>query len=271
MDGPSYPRATWRLLTEPRPRDGAWNLAEDEAILRAVAGGHAPPTLRLYTFLPAVTLGRGQSIDEADRGMMALYGYRLLRRSSGGTAVFHSGEIAYSVVLPDDDPRIAGGVVASYRTLSQPLVYALEQVGLGAVQATSHPENRRVKSPVCFEISSDYEITVDGRKLVGSAQMRIKGGILQHGAIPLSGDIGHIGELLVSRPDPERIRARATTLNEVLERPVDWEEIAEALVAGFGRLLNVELQAGTLLPEERAEMEQLVAAKYTDERWTARI
>jgi lipoate-protein ligase A len=101
--------------------------------------------------------------------------------------------------------------------------------------------------------------------------MRIKGGVLQHGAIPLTGDIGHIGELLASRPDPERIRTRATTLREVLGRTVEWEEMAAALVAGFARLLNVALRAGTLQPQERTEAERLEETKYATERWTARV
>ncbi|MFP4344180.1 MAG: biotin/lipoate A/B protein ligase family protein [Anaerolineales bacterium] len=270
MSAHAYPPAVWRLLREERPNDGAYNLAVDEAILRAVVAQLAPPTLRLYTWEPAVTLGRGQPVADIAQEVLRAHGYRLLRRPTGGTAVLHGDELTYSVAVPDDDPRVAGDIVASYRRLSRPILSALRAVGVSRVAAMSHSENRRMRSPVCFEISSDYEITVDDRKLVGSAQMRVRGGILQHGSIPLSGDIAHIGELLVARIHPERIRGRATTLEEALRHPISRRTLEEALVSAFGEILNLELQPGSLLLEERMVAERLVAEKYGNRAWTAR-
>lgn len=270
MNAPAYPPATWRLLREEQSHDGAYNMAVDEAILRAVVARLAPPTLRLYTWRPAVTLGRGQPLADVDQEAVQAHNYQLLRRPTGGTAVFHGDELTYSVALRDDDPRVAGDIVASYRHLSHPILQALRAVGVARGAALSHSENRRMRSPVCFEISSDYEITVDDRKLVGSAQMRIRGGVLQHGSIPLSGDIAHIGELLVARIHPDRIRSRAITLEEALEHAIPRQTLEEALVGAFSERLNLALQPGSLLLEERMAAERLVKEKYGNRAWTAR-
>ena len=118
---------------------------------------------------------------------------------------------------------------------------------------------------------SDYEITVGGRKLVGSAQMRTRSVVLQHGALPLYGDITRICPLLKAHPDPARVRARATTVEQALGRTVTWDEAAEALAAGFAEALNLRLEPGTLTAEERVWAEELRAGKYATDEWTRRV
>ncbi len=269
---PTYPRAAWRLLYEPSPHSGAWNMAVDEAILRSIAAGEAPPTLRLYAWAPpAMTLGRGQPLADADQAALQAAGYGLVRRPTGGRAVLHTDEITYMAAAPEDEPRFTGGIVNSYRGISRAIVNALERLGLTEVRADHHAENRGFKGAVCFEMPSDYEITVAGRKLVGSAQMRIKGGILQHGTLPLTGDIARVGLYLVERPAPERIRARALTLHDALGEPVGWETAAEALRAAFAATLNLELRPGALSAAEMARIAQLRDEKYDHPDWTGRV
>jgi lipoate-protein ligase A len=123
---------------------------------------------------------------------------------------------------------------------------------------------------VCFEIPSDYEITAGGRKLVGSAQMRTQGVVLQHGAVPLYGDIARICLFLASHPDHERVRARATTIEETLGRPVTWRETADAIIQGFAEALALQFESGTLSKAERDWVEALRAEKYQLEEWTER-
>jgi lipoate-protein ligase A len=115
---------------------------------------------------------------------------------------------------------------------------------------------------------SDYEITVGRRKLVGSAQMRAQGVVLQHGAMPLYGDIARICPLLASHPDPTRVRARAVAVDEVLGRPVSWDEAAGALAAGFAEALNLVLAPDALTAEELAEAQALRTEKYATAQWT---
>ena len=268
-----YPPATWRLILEPHPKAGALNMATDEVLLREVAARRSPPTLRLYAWSPpALTLGRGQPFADADVARLAADNVTLLRRATGGTAVFHGDELAYTVAVTNDEPRLTGGIAESYQGLSAALLYALEKVGLHNAEASAHAEHRGgPRSPVCFELPSDYEITVGARKLFGSAQMRIKGGILQHGTLPLSGDIARIGDYLTARPPAARIRAHALTLHDALGHTVAWREIAGALVAGFTATLNLTLIAISLTPAERRLIDQLVTEKYTNPAWTEKV
>jgi lipoate-protein ligase A len=272
--GAQVPRSTWRLIAAPNPRPAALNLAIEEAVLRAVAARTAPPTLLLYAWAPpALVLGRGQPYSDADVAALRAHGYDLVRRPSGGTAVLHTYELTYGVVVPRDEPRLTGvDIVESYRGLGQALRDALLSLGVDRAEAEPHAESRRgPRSEVCFEIPSDYEITVDGRKLLGSSQMRIRGGILQHGSLPLRGDIAAIGAFLTAHPPAERIRRHAITLEEALGRAVPWSAAADALVNSFAGVLNLSLLPGPLLPQERRAAERLHREKYANDAWTAKV
>jgi lipoate-protein ligase A len=247
-------------------------MAMDEAISRAVAAGQVPPTLRLYAWEPAcLSLGRGQPLADVNLQALQAAGYGLVRRPTGGKAILHIDELTYSVVAPEVEPRVAGGIVESYRRLSAGLVSGLERLGIMDLAADERAKNHRPQGPVCFEAPSDYEITIGGRKLVGSAQMRTRSVVLQHGALPLYGDITRICPLLTSRPDPVRVRARATTVEEALGRTVTWDQAADALALGFSESLNLHLEPGTLTSEERAGAERLQSEKYATDEWTRRV
>ena len=266
-----YPPATWRLIRSV-PASGATNMAMDEAILRAVAAGLVLPTLRLYAWEPGcLSLGRAQPWSDVDLPALRSAGFDLVRRPTGGKAILHVDELTYSVSAPLTLPQVAGSIVESYRRLSAGLVRGLERLGVTGLVADQRVENRHAAGPVCFEVPADYEITVGGRKLVGSAQMRTGGVVLQHGALPLWGDITRICVLLVARPDPAHVRARATTIVEALGRPVTWDEVVEALAVGFAEALNLRLVPGTLTGQEQTWAEELRAGKYATDEWTHRV
>jgi lipoate-protein ligase A len=271
-----YPPASWRLIRS-APADGATNMAVDEAILRAVVDGRVPPTLRFYAWEPpCLSLGRSQEVADVDLDALRAAGYGLVRRPTGGKAILHIGELTYSVIVPQGDPRVAGGIVGSYRRLSVGLVRGLERLGVMDLVADRRAESRRHEGPVCFEVPSDYEITAGGRKLVGSAQMRSHGVVLQHGALPLWGDITRICSLLVAHPDPAKVRARATSVEQALSgsgrtqagRLVTWEQAAGALAGGLAEALNLDLEPGVLTVEERGWTEELRAERYATHEWT---
>lgn len=278
MKHAKYPNATWRLLLEPHPRSGALNMAIDEVLLRGVASGQSPPTLRLYQwFPPGLTLGRGQRVADVDAESLNGSDITLLRRMTGGTAVLNTENvISYTVTVKDNDSRFAGTIAESYRGVSLALIAGLNLLGLRTAEAKAlDPElavqNRGNRSPVCFEIPSYYEITVAGRKLVGSSQMRSRGGILQHGTLYLDGDIGEISNFLSSHPEPNRIRSKTVTLREALGNSQSYMEVAQAFVQGFRVAWNLELAAGSLLPGKRSQVEQLLAEKYENPTWTGRL
>lgn len=268
----SETRPVWRLLLS-RPDHGAANMAIDEAIQQGVAAGTASPTLRLYSWEPpCLSLGRAQRVRDADRAALQAAGIDLVRRPTGGRAILHVDELTYSLTVPLSDPLVAGTVVESYRRLSAGLARGMERLGLSGCAADRQAVRRgRSGGAACFDGTSHYEITFDGKKLIGSAQARAGGVVLQHGSLPLSGDIGRICSALASRPDPDDVRTRAATLKEALARDVGWEEAAEAMATGFAEAFDLSLEPRGLTPAEQARARELEAEKYGCEEWTGRV
>jgi lipoate-protein ligase A len=191
-----------------------------------------------------------------------LAGVDLVRRPTGGRAILHTDELTYSIALPASDPRAAGGVVESYRRLSEGLLAGLRRLGVEAVQARGQRKPASDLRAICFETPSDYEITAGGRKLVGSAQRRSRGKVLQHGTLPLHGDLTRVVSYL-SMPDGERetqrcaLRASALTLEEALGRALTFTQVAQALAGGFAQALNLALVPGDLTDYERTLVDDL--------------
>lgn len=268
---------SWRVIFSP-PCDGAANMAVDEAILQEVAGGRAPATLRFYAWTPpCLSLGMAQRHAEVDRARLEARGWDLVRRPTGGRAILHTDELTYSVIAPQDEPRVAGSVVESYRRLSGGLARGLQLLGLQIAEANPADAGRKGSGPICFEVPSHYEITAGGKKLVGSAQARRLGVVLQHGTLPLVGDLSRIVEALAFEEGTDarevaraRTLARATTLEQALGRAVTWEEAARAMAQGFAEALDLPLEPGDLTGAEREAAARLRAEKYAAPAWTLR-
>ena len=270
---------TWRILTTP-PACGAWNMAADEAILESVGTHQTPPTLRLYAWQPAcLSLGHAQPVADVDQAALQRFGWQLVRRPTGGRAILHTDELTYSVITPPDDPIMSGGVLESYRRLAQALLLALQTLGLTA-NANATYQNTPANStngPVCFEVPSNYEITVQGKKLIGSAQARRREGILQHGSFPLHGDLARITQALVF-PTPEarhqaaeRLLTHAATAANFLSPPPTWQQAAFAFEQAFAKTLDLNLKPGELSPAEVRRAQELQNEKYASASWTLRI
>ena len=256
---------------------GAANMAIDQAVLEAVVAGSSPPTLRFYTWAPpCLSLGRSQHLSEVDLAACGRAGIDIVRRPTGGKAILHTDELTYSVALLQTDPRTEGGIVEGYRRLSEGLLAGLRRLGVPAAQASKSTKSPEEVTAVCFETPADYEITADGRKLVGSAQWRAGGGVLQHGSLPLRGDLGRIVDLLPfsdgeRKYQRDRLLQKAITLEEAIGHAVSYERVAEALVAGFGQALNVNLVPGQLTPEELTQAARLREERYLCPDWTQRL
>ncbi len=274
----SYFPSRWRLILS-APAEGAANMAVDEAILLAVAAGQASPTLRFFAWEPpCLSLGYAQPQADVDLGRLRALGWGLVRRPTGGRAILHTDELTYSVIAPLAEPRVAGGVVESYRQLAEGLLRGLELLGLCAqADKTYALPDRDAKGAVCFEMPSNYEITVADKKLLGSAQSRKQGVVLQHGALPLYGDIARICEVLRFETEEQRqlararVAGRATTVEAVGGRPVTWLEAAQALAQGFREKLNLTLDEAALTAAEESAAGQLSAEKYASADWNGRI
>jgi lipoate-protein ligase A len=266
----------WRLIYD-NPAFGAWNMAVDEAIMESVGAGQSPPTLRLYAWEPAcLSLGYGQRFTDVDVVRLNDLGWDIVRRPTGGRAILHTDELTYSLSLPAEHELAAGTVVESYQRISLALLSGLTD--LGAAPRADQRAERVESGPVCFETPSHYEITVEGRKLVGSAQMRRKNAILQHGSLPLYGDIARICSALVF-PDEiarqsaeENVHQRALTLADALGYEIGWYEVADALVSGFSQTFDVDFQhfESVLTDSEYSRAQQLLSDVYATPEWTQR-
>lgn len=267
---------TWRYLVTP-PARGAWNMAVDEAILETAGRGESLPTLRLYDWAPAcLSLGYAQSYKDVDVERLRAEGWDVVRRATGGRAILHVDELTYSVTAPPDEPRVAGSVLESYHRLAVALISAVRALGLPVEMEENAAPAGSAKGPVCFEVPSAYEIVVAGKKLIGSAQARKKEGVLQHGTLPLHGDLTRITRTLVF-PDElarsaaaQKLLTRATTAETVSGRVIAWDEAAQAFLQAFETKLGLKLVAGELTPAESARAEELVQKKYDHPAWTER-
>ncbi|MCL4368048.1 MAG: lipoate--protein ligase family protein [Actinobacteria bacterium] len=263
----------WRLLITP-PAPGAWNMAVDEAILEHHAGGVVPPTLRLYAWQPpALSLGYFQSLAEVDLEACRQAGVQVVRRPTGGRAILHDREVTYSVVISEQ--WLPGDVLQTYLVLSRGLLAAVRGLGAQADLADAAPGGAGGPTAACFDTPSRYELEVEGRKLVGSAQTRREGVILQHGAIPLDLQAERLFRMLkvsVAKRQllAKALEARATDLNRCLGRQVAAGEVQDAVARGFGEALGLQLHLEALTDSELRRAEALVASKYGHPSWTNR-
>jgi lipoate-protein ligase A len=273
----AFPKTTWRLIRTPAA-NGAWNMALDEALRENVAKGRSLPTLRLFSWAPpCFSLGYAQFYQEVDLERLRLKGWHLVRRPTGGKAILHCNEITYSITAPLSEPRVEGTVLDSYCRLSKGLLQALVIMGVPAKADSIYSKDKASPSgPVCFEVPSNYEITVQGKKILGSAQSRRGEGLLQHGSLPLYGDIALITDALkyASEKDrrlaAEKVRLRATNLTSVLGYEPDYAEVENAFIQGFRTELDLEFAESEPTQEEKELAEKLVFEKYGNDSWNIR-
>ena len=247
--------SSWRYLITP-PAAGAWNMAVDEAIATHAGRGDVPPTLRFYQWQPAcVSLGRHQPLADIDLARCRGLGYDVVRRATGGRAILHTDELTYSVAGPQDNPVLAGAVLDSYLRLSQGLLAGLARLGLVVTKAPPTNRSGADAGPVCFEVPSAYEIVAGGKKLVGSAQSRRQGWVLQHGTLPLVGDVTRLVDVVAVSNEAERVELRAglaeraVTAEQVLGRPVSFRGssrgVAGGVFRGVGCALHIRRNHGS--------------------------
>jgi lipoate-protein ligase A len=230
---------TWRLLID-GDAPGPWNMGVDDALLISATRDDTA-TLRFYTWRGAwLSLGYAQALSESRRAACDAAGVGVVRRLTGGRAVLHGGDLTYSVAARDE--WLPSGLRASYALIADALCEALR--GLG-VSAERRPETRAGAPGFdCFAWLAAEEICADERKLVGSAQRRAGGAVLQHGSIRFE-------------PDPEwasraagSVRDGATSLRE-LGLKQSLAQVREACAEALGRALGGGLEAGQLSDEER--------------------
>ncbi len=242
---------TWRLI-DSGAHPGRENMALDEKLLDQAAEGEVIPTLRLYTWdPPAVSLGRFQAIETAVRAdACRRHGFDVVRRFTGGRAVLHHQELTYCIVSRTDNPLFPQDVLGTYKVIAEGLLACLENLGIRAEMVSRSGRHaglveRKPKDPSCFSSPSWYEILVDGRKIIGSAQRRVSGAFLQHGSILM-----HYDPALEAEVIPGGSSRGVTSIGRELGHDISLNEVKQAFRQGFTEALGIGF-IPPLLTEER--------------------
>jgi len=218
-------------------------MAFDTFLTRECEKGTLQPTLRLYQWKPyAISLGYSQSEQFLDKEKCSLMNVDIVRRPTGGRAVYHAEEMTYSIVLPSNDKTVS----AIHSEISQALVCGLKMLGVNA-SISQHPSSAEKiyfseHSAACFSSVSRSEIQVNGKKIVGSAQRKFGDVILQHGSIMIGSEHKSLPKFYreVNEHQIQYLEETTTELETELRRTVSFEEVAEVLQKGFEKQWEVE-------------------------------
>ncbi|MCR4404690.1 MAG: lipoate--protein ligase family protein [Candidatus Acetothermia bacterium] len=259
----------WRLLRS-GPGGAAWNMALDEALWRSFPKT-GRPILRLYAWSePAVSIGYAQRAAELDLRECSRLELSLVRRPTGGRAVLHDREVTCGLIHPLEG---LGGVEASHRSIATALALGLQTLGLAAEVGEGGKRVGACGSGACFEAPSHSELTVQGRKVAGMAQVRDQSALLEQCSFPLELDYEVLAAVM--RPDGlegeefiSLLQERAAGLREF--GPLEVADLERALIAGFILHFGAELEESGPTAEELALAGELASEKYGDPRWNFR-
>jgi len=263
--------AVWRLVHF--HRYAPWeNMAIDEAIFREVQRSGGPPTIRLYGWTsPAVSIGYFQHIDrEIDLEACRQGGVAVVRRPTGGKAVYHDDDLTYAVIAGENDTLFPPTILETYRVISSCLVQGLRKFGLEAMLAEEVREPGKGSLVAsCFSVPSLHELLVQGRKICGSAQMRSRGVFLQQGSLLMSFDPEKTCDIMLPHREPranqvQALQEKVTSLYEHLPRSVTREDVCQSLIEAFQEGWAVSFAEGSLTAEEEKLKDHLLATKYAD-------
>lgn len=252
-------------------QDAAMNMAIDESVLTHHLNGEVPPTLRVFRWSqPSISLGRFQSIErEIISERCKQLGVALVRRPTGGRAVYHHDEFTYSIVI-SKRYGVPPGVVAAYAYLAQGLLAALRLLGVQAElsdeRVSKHP------SAACFASSTQADLTSGGFKLIGSAQVWKEDALLQQGSLPLDDQSAEFFSMLrfpneVAKEEALAQYREKTTPLHTFVPGASWNDVADAFQNGFSEALQEDFVYDTLGPSEWELAHRLVEEKYSKLEW----
>ena len=277
----------WRLIKDSY-HTGFVNMAIDEAIMIAHREGLVPPTIRFYQWSPpAVSLGYFQNLEkEIDVDVCKNMGIDIVRRPTGGKAVLHDKELTYSFVIRESHPLVNDSILETYKKFSGGMIRGLSYLGIEAELVPLREKlknetllNKEEKSEIrysdiksiCFSVPSQYEVQVGGKKIVGSAQVRKREIVLQHGSLLIELEKDKLFSVFnfPSAQIRERLKTRfnATSLEDILKRKINFSELSEILPRGFEEEFGVRLVEGKLIEQEEKISKELFENKYSTYEW----
>lgn len=263
MNNPEY----WRLI-DSGPLDGPRNMAIDEALLSSFEQ-RSQPVFRLYGWQPAaLSLGRFQKAGEVlDLHRCRAGRVPMVRRISGGGVIYHADELTYSLVCAPDQIPGSDSIKDSFRVLTGFLLQFYRNLGLDALYAldgNTAAEKLGERTPFCFAGRESYDIIVNGRKIGGNAQRRLKRVIFQHGSIPILNRM--VDGMLYLRQRPAGLEERVTCL-AAEGVAADRVFLKSALKAAFCSTLQTSLLETELTDHEQLLAERLLDQKYLNDDW----
>ena len=244
----------WRLI-DTGGNNGFYNMALDEAISIACREGAVLPTLRFYTWSPqCISIGYFQKIDR----VLTLSGLErnhtdIVRRITGGRAVLHGNDLSYSIVCNTDNQLFPRNIMGTYLLTANAFVLGLNYLGIYADHIDKPTPKSHIyhKSNLCFATTLGHEISVKGRKLIGSAQRRWPDIFLQHGSVLITENQEGNGTTSIS-------------ISEILLGcNIDIKTITAALCKGFTEALGISLINEPLTQYEKDLAQSLAEEKYS--------
>lgn len=250
----------WRIIIDP-PRGAAENMAIDEAILRSCADGSSPPTIRIYSWQrPSISLGCLQPItDKLDLDYCQTEGIEVVRRITGGRAVIHGSDVTFSIAIRECDlPKGCANIIESHRWLMGGIVAGLQLLGIDAEIGPKKSDTSRSATADCFAHVAECDVRVGRTKIVGSAQMRRYGAILEQGSIPYT-------------PTSITTRVFGGVKLAPTPSPLDkfsYSDIANAICQGFRKHLDCNPHTASLTQCEAELAAELTRGVYSTSEWT---
>jgi lipoate-protein ligase A len=246
----------WRLL-ETGFRTAAENMAIDRAVLVTHSQNKVPPTVRFYGWNPpAISIGYFQSLkDEINLQSCEQYNVDYVRRITGGGAVFHEGEVTYSLVIQEKHPQISKNILESYGHICQAIIQGLSHLD---IESTYAPIN---------------DIIVNGKKISGNAQTRKYQTVLQHGTVLMDVDVDKMFRILKVPNEKIKgklianVKERVTSIKHVKKDKFTFKEVSDALRMGFEETFDVTFINGNLTNEEKELAHSFEKEYFGSKEW----
>ncbi len=263
----------WRLIVDDL-NDPFFNMGCDEAIAKFVGEEIFPPTLRFYRWKPAtLSLGFFQKFEkEIDFESCQKNNISVVRRITGGRAVLHDDEITYSICIPSSHPIFEKNIINSYKIIAEALAQGLKYLGLNP-EFSSKKLPAKHSSGACFDAPSIYEITINGKKIIGSAQKRFQKSFLQHGSIPFTIDSEKLFSCFKIQNNEIRkklignFKSIATGICDEIENRININDAINAFTLGFEKIFNIKFNIEKLSEAEKELINKELYQKYCSLNW----
>ena len=246
------------------PRNGLTNMAIDDAMLD-FAGERRAVVLRLYQWSePTLSLGYFQRISDRDSHLPSR-DLQMVRRATGGGAIVHHHDLTYSLAVPQSSSSV-GAAPTIYEAVHAAMVEWLEELGLAARQwretynlqtASVHTAANSKAEFLCFHRRSEGDVIVGDHKVMGSAQRRSRGALLQHGSLLVAKSI-HAPSLW--------------GLQDLLLRESRFsaEEVRLRIQRGIDALLGVRVQCSENMAQQLNTLATVKLARFAAPEWRCR-